>query len=615
MRGAIKLVRNYARILFTMNEKIRNFCIIAHIDHGKSTLSDRLIQFTQAVSDRDMKDQLLDSMDIERERGITIKMQAIRLEYTGKDGSPYLLNLIDTPGHVDFTYEVSRSLLACEGALLLVDAAQGIEAQSVANFYLALEHDLEIIPVINKVDLPNANPERVAEDIERVFGIPAQNCILASGKSGIGVEAILEAIVSTVPAPASTDDTNLKALIYDAHYDSYRGVISYVRIKSGRMWKGQKLKLMSNDKVVEVLECGVFTPNMTQRPSLENGEVGYLITSIKNVEEARVGDTITDAKSPALEPLPGYKEVKPMVFCGFFPTDTKRHADLQDALEKLKLNDASLQFLPESSVALGNGFRCGFLGLLHMEITQERIEREFGVEIVATSPNVTYEVTKTNGEYMLIENPSQYPNVTELSETREPFVGLAIITPNTFIGTVMTLAKEHRAEYKKTEIIDSERQQITFSIPLNELIMQFFDKLKSRTKGYASMDYWLEDYRPSALVKVNMLINGEPVDALSFISHKEKAAQIARKIAKKLKEIIPRQMYEVAIQGAIGGSIICRETIGAMRKNVTAKCYGGDISRKRKLLEKQKEGKKKMKQIGSVSVPPEAFLSILKLED
>lgn len=594
--------------------EIRNFCIIAHIDHGKSTLSDRLIQFTHTVADRDMKEQLLDTMDIERERGITIKMQAVRMDYHAKDGKTYILNLIDTPGHVDFSYEVSRSLNACEGALLLVDAAQGIEAQTLANFYLALEHDLEIIPVINKIDLPNADADKVAAEIEQVLGIPAEDCIRSSAKAGIGIENILEEVIAKIPAPKLSQTDELKALIYDAHYDSYRGVISYVRVKSGSIKKGQRVKMMSTDKVIEVLECGVFRPKMTPQPELRDGAVGYVISSIKNVSEARVGDTITDSVNPAKTPLPGYKEAKPMVFCGFYPVDTSQHAELKDALEKLKLNDASLQFMPESSAALGNGFRCGFLGLLHMEIIQERIEREFDVEIVVTSPNVTYKIVKTSGEEINIDSPSQFPEPTEIQTALEPYVGLSVIMPNDFIGVVMQLGQDHRAEYKKTEYIDSNRQMITFSVPLSELMLQFFDKLKSGTKGYASMDYWFEDYKPSKLVKVNMLINGDAVDALSFIAHSEKAPYIGRQIAKKLKEVIPRQMYEVAIQGAIGGKVICRESIGALRKNVTAKCYGGDITRKRKLLEKQKEGKKKMKQIGSVSVPKDAFLSILKLD-
>lgn len=593
---------------------IRNFCIIAHIDHGKSTLSDRLIQFTHTVSDRNMKAQLLDSMDLERERGITIKMQAVRLEYRAKDGNVYILNLIDTPGHVDFSYEVSRSLAACEGALLLVDAAQGIEAQTMANFYLALEHNLEIVPVINKIDLPAADPDRVLEDIDRVLGIPPEDSLLCSAKSGIGIEDILEAIVTKMPPPKPLEEDALKALIYDAHYDDYRGVISYVRVFSGELKKGQKILMMASNSTCDVNEIGYFKPAMTVSKSIKAGEVGYLITGIKTLAESRVGDTVTDAHRPAKEALPGYSEAKSMVFCGLYPVDTEYFKDLGDALEKLKLNDASLHFETESSQALGFGYRCGFLGLLHMEIIQERIEREFGIDIVVTAPNVTYKLTLTNDEVMLLENPSQFPEVTRINLMEEPYMGLSVITPNTYLGIIMELAKGNRAIYKKTEYLDSERQMITFSIPLNELITNFFDQLKSRTKGYASMDYWFEGFQPSHLVKVDMLINGEPVDALSFISHRDRAQGMSRKIAEKLKEIIPQQMYEVVVQGAIGSKVLCRETIRAMRKNVTAKCYGGDISRKRKLLEKQKAGKKKMKQIGKVQIPKEAFLSILKIE-
>lgn len=596
-------------------KNLRNFCIIAHIDHGKSTLADRLIEATKTVQERDMKAQLLDSMDLERERGITIKMQAVRIEYKANNNETYLLNLIDTPGHVDFSYEVSRSLAACEGALLLIDATQGIEAQTLANFYLALEQDLEIIPVINKIDLPSADPDKVLADVEQVLGIPKEEAVLCSAKTGIGVSDILEAIVKQIPCPKAIEADGPKALIYDAHYDAYRGVISYVRLKHGALQKGQRIKMMSTGKVFEVLELGFFKPKMTPVNELKCGEVGYLISNIKVMEDARVGDTVTDSKKSATIPLPGYNEAKPMVFCGFYPVDTNLFTDLKEALEKLKLNDASLQFETESSDALGFGFRCGFLGLLHMEIIQERIEREFDIDIVATAPNVTFKVHMTDGTEFMLDNPSDYPEVTQIESTEEPYMGLTIITPNSYVGTVMELALEHRGQYKKAEFIDAERQSVTFSIPLNEIIANFFDKLKSRTKGYASMDYWFEEYRPSKLVKVNMLINGDPVDALSFIAHKDKAATTARKMGEKLKELIPRQLYEVAIQGAIGGKFICRETISAMRKNVTAKCYGGDISRKRKLLDKQKEGKKKMKQIGSISVPKEAFMSVLKLND
>lgn len=596
-------------------KNIRNFSIIAHIDHGKSTLSDRLLQLTNTVSDREMKEQLLDSMDLERERGITIKMQAVRLEYDAKDGQHYILNLIDTPGHVDFNYEVSRSLAACEGVLLLVDASQGIEAQTLANFYLALEHNLEIVPVINKIDLPSADPDKVAMEIERVLGIPAEDCIRCSAKTGQGVEDILEAVIKHIPAPKQPEEETLKALIFDAHYDDYRGVISYLRVFSGALEKKQKIRMMSSGRDFEVLEVGFFKPKMTRSDKIDTGEVGYVISNIKNVEDARIGDTMTDSKNPSKTPLPGYREAKPMVFCGFYPVDTNQYTDLRDALEKLKLNDASLQFVPESSQALGFGFRCGFLGLLHMEIIQERIEREFNIELVVTAPNVTYRIKTTKGELLEIENPSQFPEPQRIETMEEPYMGLSIITPNTYLGTVMELAQEHRGHYKKTEYIDADRQAVTFSIPLNEIVANFFDLLKSATRGYASMDYWYEEYKPTELAKVNILINGDPVDALSFIAHKSKAPVTARKMCEKLKEIIPRQMFNVALQGAIGGKIIARESISAMKKNVIAKCYGGDITRKRKLLEKQKEGKKRMKNIGSVQVPKEAFLSVLKIKD
>jgi GTP-binding protein LepA len=593
----------------------RNFCIIAHIDHGKSTLSDRLIQATKTVADRDMKDQLLDSMDIERERGITIKMQAVRMDYRANDGNDYVLNLIDTPGHVDFSYEVSRSLAACEGALLLVDAAQGIEAQTMANFYLALEHDLEIIPVVNKIDLPSAEPDRILAEIEHSFGIPKEECLLCSAKTGSGIEAILEAVIAKVPAPKSSDNDHLKALIYDASYDDYRGVINYVRVIDGEISKGQKIRLMASQKKVDILECGFFKPKMTPSQSIKAGGVGYIITGIKSIKDARVGDTITGDDNPAKEPLAGYKIAKPMVFCGLYPVDTDEYKFLGEALEKLQLNDASLTFETESSQALGFGYRCGFLGLLHMEIIQERIQREFDIDIVVTAPNVTYKVVLNSQEEFAMENPNQYPDVTKIDTIFEPNMGLSVITPNEYLSVIIELVKESRGEFVNSEIIDSNRQILTFTIPLNELITQFFDKLKSRTKGYASMDYWYKEHKPADLVKVDMLINGDVVDALSFISHRKKASGLARNLAIKLKEIIPRQMFEVAIQGSIGAKVISRETIKAMRKNVTAKCYGGDISRKRKLLEKQKAGKKKMKQIGSVQIPKEAFLSVLKASD
>lgn len=595
-------------------EHIRNFCIIAHIDHGKSTLSDRLIELTNTVQQREMKDQLLDTMDLERERGITIKMQAVRLDYH-KDNTTYTLNLIDTPGHVDFSYEVSRSLAACEGALLLVDAAQGIEAQTIANFYLALENDLEIIPVINKIDLPAADADKVAMDIEQVFGIPAEDCIKCSAKSGIGVADILDHVVEKIPAPTPQfDDDKLRALIFDAHYDSYRGVIAYVRLMNGELKKGDRIQMMSTGRTFDITDIGHFKPKMTPSDRLMNGNVGYVISSMKQVDDANIGDTITLSKDPANDALSGYKDVKPMVFSGIYPVDTNDYEDLKVALEKLKLNDSSLTFDTESSKALGFGFRCGFLGLLHMEIIQERIEREFDIDIVLTAPSVTYKITQTNGDAYDLDNPSDYPDVQLIQEIQEPYVGLSIIAPTQYTGAIMELVQEHRGIYKKTELIDAMRQSFVYDIPMNEIISNFFDKLKSRTQGYASMDYWIEDYKPTKLVKVNMMINGDPVDALSFIAHQSKARTIAAKMAEKLKKLIPRQLYEVVVQGAIGGKIICRETIKALRKNVTAKCYGGDISRKRKLLEKQKAGKKKMKQLGSISVPKEAFLSALKLD-
>ena len=595
-------------------DHIRNFCIIAHIDHGKSTLSDRLIELTNTVEQRDMKAQLLDTMDLERERGITIKMQAVRLDYV-KESTTYTLNLIDTPGHVDFSYEVSRSLAACEGALLLVDAAQGIEAQTIANFYLALENDLEIIPVINKIDLPAADADKVAMDIEQVFGIPAEDCIKCSAKSGIGVADILDHVVEKIPAPKPQfDDDQLRALIFDAHYDSYRGVIAYVRVMNGELKKGDRIQMMSTGRTFDVTDIGHFKPKMTSSGQLINGNVGYVTSSMKQVDDANIGDTITLSKNPATDGLAGYKEVKPMVFSGIYPVDTNDYEDLKVALEKLKLNDSSLTFDTESSKALGFGFRCGFLGLLHMEIIQERIEREFNIDIVLTAPSVTYKITQTNGNQFDLENPSDYPDVQSIQEIQEPYVGLSIIAPTQYTGAIMELVQEHRGIYKKTELIDSLRQSFVYEIPMNEIISNFFDKLKSRTQGYASMDYWIEDYKPTKLVKVNMMINGDPVDALSFIAHQSKARTIAGKMAEKLKTLIPRQLYEVIVQGAIGGKVICRETIKALRKNVTAKCYGGDVSRKRKLLEKQKAGKKKMKQLGSISVPKEAFLSALKLD-
>ncbi len=597
------------------NSLLRNFCIIAHIDHGKSTLADRILEITKTVSERDMKPQLLDSMDLERERGITIKLQAVRLEYKADDQKTYILNLIDTPGHVDFTYEVSRSLAACEGALLLIDASQGIEAQTMANFYLALENDLEIIPVLNKIDLPSVDLDKVFLEIEQVLGFKQEECLLCSAKTGDGVSDILKAVVERIPPPKIDPDPSLKALIFDAHYDSYRGVICYIRVFSGSIKKEEIIKMVSTNRNYEVLELGFFKPKMTPNNVLNAGDVGYFISNIKNVEEARVGDTITSAKNPTHVALPGYKDIKPMVFCGFYPIDTNQFSDLKDALEKLKLSDASLQFEGETSQALGFGFRCGFLGLLHLEIIQERLEREFNIEIIATAPNVTYKIFKTNGEEIMIHNPNEYPPVQQIKIIEEPYMSLAIITPNNFLGVIMELVQEKRGDFLKAEFLDAERQIIHFSIPLNEMIGGFFDQLKSRTKGYASMDYNFDGYKPSKLVKVNILINGDPVDALSFISHDSNARYTAQRMALKLKQIIPRQLYEITIQGAIGGKIICRETISAMRKNVTAKCYGGDITRKRKLLEKQKEGKKKLKNIGSIQVPKEAFFAVLKKDD
>lgn len=594
---------------------IRNFCIIAHIDHGKSTLSDRLIERTNTVAKRDMKHQLLDTMDIERERGITIKMQAVRLDYT-TNNKTYTLNLIDTPGHVDFSYEVSRSLAACEGALLLVDASQGIEAQTIANFYLALENNLEIIPVINKIDLPSADATKVATDIEQVFGIPAGDCVQCSAKSGIGIDDILDRIIQAIPAPKHEyDDALLRALIFDAHYDPYRGVIVYVRLMSGQLKKGDTIQLLATNRCVEVLDVGHFKPKMTSSGVLLSGNVGYVISSMKNVADAKIGDTITHSSATPPPALPGYKDVTPMVFSGIYPVDTNDYDDLKIAIEKLMLNDSALTHTTEKSKALGFGFRCGFLGLLHMDIVQERIEREFNIDIVLTAPSVTYKVTQTNGDVFDLANPTDYPDTQLIDSIEEPYVGLSIIAPSRYTGTIMDLIQYHRGIYKKTSIIDAQRHGFEYDVPMNEIISNFFDKLKSRTQGYASMDYWLLDYRPTNLVKVSMMINGDPIDALSFISHQSNARATASKMAEKLKTLIPRQLYDVIIQGRIGGKIICRETIKALRKNVTAKCYGGDISRKRKLLEKQKAGKKKMKQLGSISVPKDAFLAALRLDD
>lgn len=596
-------------------QKIRNFSIIAHIDHGKSTLADRILEYTGALTSREMQEQVLDKMDLERERGITIKLQAVRLSYKADDGEEYILNLIDTPGHVDFTYEVSRSLAACEGALLVVDAAQGIEAQTLANVYLALDNDLEILPVINKIDLPSADPERVKEEIEEVIGLDASEAVHASAKAGIGIKEILEQVVQKVPAPTGDPDQPLKALIFDSHYDPYKGVIVYVRVVDGQIKAGSKIKMMATDKVFEVIEVGAFKPRMTIVDELNVGDVGFIVAGIKHVGDTRVGDTVTDAKNPTLEPLPGYRKINPMVFCGLYPIESSDYNDLREALEKLQLNDASLSFEPETSSALGFGFRCGFLGLLHMDVIQERIEREFNIPLITTAPSVIYHITLTNGEMITIDNPSNYPEIGKIEYVEEPYVKAAIIVPNDFVGTVMELCQTKRGEFVNMEYLDTTRVTITYQIPLSEIVYDFFDQLKSSTKGYASFDYEISGYRKSNLVKMDILLNGEQVDALSFIVHREKAYHRGRVICEKLRELIPRQMFEVPIQASVGTKIIARETVKAMRKNVLAKCYGGDISRKRKLLEKQKEGKKRMKQVGSVEVPQEAFMAVLKIDD
>ncbi|SCW47996.1 GTP-binding protein LepA [Paenibacillus tianmuensis] len=596
-------------------KKIRNFCIIAHIDHGKSTLADRILEYTGALTSREMQDQVLDQMDLERERGITIKLQAVRLNYRADDGEDYILNLIDTPGHVDFTYEVSRSLAACEGALLVVDAAQGIEAQTLANVYLALDNNLEILPVINKIDLPSAEPERVKQEVEDVIGLDASDAVLASAKAGIGIKEILEQVVQKVPAPTGNPDNPLKALIFDSHYDPYKGVIVYVRVLDGSIKAGSKIKFMATDKAFEVIEVGAFKPRMGSVPSLEVGDVGFVVAGIKNVGDTRVGDTVTDAKNPTLEPLPGYRKINPMVFCGLYPIETSDYNDLREALEKLQLNDASLSFEPETSTALGFGFRCGFLGLLHMEIIQERIEREFNIPLITTAPSVVFRVTQTNGTVLNIENPSLFPEPGKIDFVEEPYVKASVIVPNDYVGAIMELCQSKRGEYINMEYLDTTRVTLTYDIPLSEIVYDFFDQLKSSTKGYASFDYELSGYKHSNLVKMDILLNGEQVDALSFIVHRDRAFHRGRIICEKLKELIPRQMFEVPVQAAIGQKVVARETVKAMRKNVLAKCYGGDISRKRKLLEKQKEGKKRMKQVGSVEVPQEAFMAVLKIDD
>ena len=597
-------------------KNIRNFCIIAHIDHGKSTLADRILELTDTVSEREMEDQLLDNMEIERERGITIKARAVKLNYRAKNGEEYEFNLIDTPGHVDFNYEVSRSLVACEGAVLVVDASQGIEAQTLANTYLALENDLEILPVINKIDLPNADPERVVKEIEDIIGIPAEDAPRISAKTGLNVSDVLEKIVDNIPAPAENDTKPLRALIFDSVYDSYRGVIVYVRVFDGKVSAGDRILMMATGAEFDVVEVGYLRP-FGYQPSetISSGEVGYIMASIKTVRDTNVGDTVTLAGSPAKEPLPGYKKVNPMVFCGIYPADGSKYGDLRDALEKLQLNDASLTFEAENSTALGFGFRCGFLGLLHMEIIQERLEREYNLDLITTAPSVVYRITKTSGETVYIDNPTAYPSQNEIAKAEEPFVNADIITPNDYTGSVMDLCQSRRGVFKNMRYIDENRVNLHYEMPLNEIIYDFFDALKPRTRGYASFDYEFSGYREGKLVKLDIMLNGEIVDALSFIVNSESAYARGRKIAEKLKNNIPRQLFEIPIQACVGGKIIARETVKAWRKDVLAKCYGGDITRKKKLLEKQKEGKKRMRKLGSVEVPQEAFMAVLKLDD
>ena len=600
-----------------MNEKnIRNFSIIAHIDHGKSTLADRLLEKCNAVSAREMEDQILDNMDLERERGITIKARAVTFDYTAQDGQVYTLNLIDTPGHVDFNYEVSRSLAACEGALLIVDASQGIEAQTLANTYLAMEHDLEIRPVINKIDLPAADPKRVKEEIENILAIHAEDAPEISAKLGINIDAVLEDIVHNLPAPKGDPNAPLKALIFDSYYDAYRGVIVYMRLKDGTIRPGMEIKMMATGATFKVLECGLMRPlGLEPAKQLEAGQVGYFTASIKDVHETQIGDTVTGAENPASEPLPGYRKVRSMVYCGIYTEDGSKYPDLRDALEKLQLNDASLTFEPESSVALGFGFRCGFLGMLHMEVIQERLEREFDLDLVTTLPSVIYEVYKTDGTMVRVDNPHNYPDPSVIEHAEEPYVKVTIVTPPDYVGNIMPMCQERRGEFKDMQYLDTYLVELHYEMPLNEIIYDFFDALKANTKGYASLDYELSGYRRSELVKVDMLLNGDQVDALSFIAHKDKAYPRARRLCEKLKDNIPRQLFEVPVQAAIGGRVIARETVKAMRKDVLAKCYGGDITRKKKLLEKQKEGKKKMRNLGTVQVPTEAFLAVLKLDE
>ena len=600
----------------TDQSKIRNFSIIAHIDHGKSTLSDRLIEQCHAVEQRQMESQLLDNMELEKERGITIKARAVRLEYTAQDGETYHLNLIDTPGHVDFNYEVSRSLAACDGAVLIVDASQGIEAQTLANTYLAMEHDLEILPVVNKIDLPAADPKRVKEEIENILALPAEDAPEISAKQGINIPAVLEDIVHNVPAPTGDPKAPLKALIFDSQYDPYVGVVVYFRVMEGTLKKGMNVKMMASGAAYQVLDCGYLRPlGMDSCQELTAGEVGWFTASIKNVKDTRVGDTITGAEQPAAEALPGYRPAQPMVYCGIYTEDGSKYPDLRDALEKLQLNDASLSFEPESSIALGFGFRCGFLGMLHMEIIQERLEREFDLDLVTTLPSVIYEVTKTDGTVVRVDNPHNYPDPGSISEAREPFAKVSIISPPDYVGNIMPMCQDRRGIFKDMQYLDTNLVELHYSMPIGEIIYDFFDALKARTKGYASLDYELEGYEKSDLVKVDMLLNGDQVDALSFIAHREKAYPRARRICEKLKENIPRQLFEVPVQAAIGGKIIARETVKAMRKDVLAKCYGGDITRKKKLLEKQKEGKKKMRSLGTVQMPTEAFMAVLKIDD
>ncbi|MGM9619152.1 MAG: translation elongation factor 4 [Oscillospiraceae bacterium] len=597
-------------------ENIRNFSIVAHIDHGKSTLADRLLERCGAVSAREMEDQLLDNMDLERERGITIKARAVSFDYTAQDGETYTLNLIDTPGHVDFNYEVSRSLAACEGAILIVDASQGIEAQTLANAYLAIEHDLEILPVVNKIDLPAADPARVKEEIENIIGIPAQDAPEISAKLGVNIDAVLEEIVHGVPAPRGDAKAPLRALVFDSLYDAYRGVIVHIRVKEGTIRPGMEIRMMATGAVFTVLECGVFRAlGMEKTDSLSAGEVGYFTASIKNVRDTKVGDTVTGVENPCAEPLPGYRQVQSMVYCGIYTEDGSKYPDLRDALEKLQLNDASLTFEPESSVALGFGFRCGFLGMLHMEVIQERLEREFNLDLVTTLPSVIYEVTKNDGTVVSVDNPHNYPDPNHIARAEEPYVKVSIIAPNDYVGNIMPMCQDRRGEFKDMQYLDTHLVELHYQMPLNEIIYDFFDALKANTKGYASLDYELSGYRESDLVKVDILLNGDQVDALSFIAHRDKAYKRARRLCEKLKENIPRQLFEVPIQAAIGGRVIARETVKAMRKDVLAKCYGGDISRKKKLLEKQKEGKKKMRSLGTVQVPTEAFLAVLKLDE